>query len=68
MFVTEQDPDPKRNMWFIETEPPESQTERGDVWINVEYPTTYVDKDTVVRYYQDEKPTGAVDQNIWIGE
>ena len=68
VFVTEQDPDPKRNMWFIETEPPESQTERGDVWINVEYPTTYVDKDTVVRYYQDEKPTGAVDQNIWIGE
>ena len=68
VFITEQEADPKRNMWFLTSEPPEEQVERGDIWINQQYPTTYVDKDTVVRFYQDEHPVNAVDQNIWIGE
>lgn len=67
VFVEDQDPDPNKNYWFMSDEPPTDKTERGDIWINVDYSTVWVDKDTVVRYYQDNEPTNAENENIWIG-
>ena len=67
VFVENQSPDPNRNYWFMTNEPPIGNTERGDIWINIDYPTAWIDKDTVVRYYQDNEPTTAQNENIWIG-
>lgn len=67
VFVTIQDPDPPRNMWFITEEPPAKDLIRNDIWINIDYPTSYIDKDSVVRFYQDSEPSSAAVQNIWIG-
>ena len=66
-YITQQDADPPRNMWFMTAEPPKSDLERDDVWMNMDYPTSYIDKNAVVRFYQNNKPTGASLQNIWIG-
>ena len=66
VFIQEEEQDALRNMWFISTEP-EDGTE-SDIWFDKDYPTTYIDKDTVVRYYQSTEPSGASDQNIWIGD
>jgi len=67
-FVTIDDPDPDRNMWFMLSEPPEERTQETDLWLELDYPTSYIDKTHVVRVYQPDKPTGLSAQNIWIGD
>ena len=69
VFVTEGEQDVSRNYWFLESgEPTRSDVNRGDVWINKNYTSSYIDKNSVVRYYQNDKPLDAREQNIWIGE
>lgn len=67
VFVTENQPDPPRNYWFMEGEPLVDRTEEGDIWINKQYKNTWISKDVMVRYYQDDEPTDIDDQNVWIG-
>lgn len=67
VFVTEMEGDPPRNMWFMTSEPPYNESQYGDIWIDEDYPIHYIDKDSVVRFYQNNKPTNAELENIWIG-
>ncbi len=67
VFVTDMDPDPPHNMWFMLNEPPYNETQYNDIWLNINYPTSYIDKDSVVRFYQPSRPLGGSNQNIWIG-
>ncbi len=67
VFVQDEARDQPSNMWFIDSEPDDSSQET-DIWLNKDYPTTYINKDTVVRFYQSTEPSGAADQNIWIGD
>ena len=67
VFVTEIEPDPPHNMWFMLNEPPIKDSQYNDIWLNIDYPTQYIDQNSVVRFYQPTRPLGASNQNIWIG-
>lgn len=67
VFITEVDPNALHNVWYM-TSTPHDNTQDKDLWFDLNYPITYVDKDTAVKYYQDEKPTGAEPyKTLWIG-
>lgn len=58
------------NMWFGESQPPLSQLDNYDVWINIDGANTVtVDKNDVTIFYQKDEPSLLVenDYDIWIG-
>ncbi len=68
VFVTIEDPDPDRNIWFMISDPPEYMTQNTDLWLDLDYPIQYIDKTHAVRIYQPNKPIGLSVQSIWIGD
>ena len=68
VFVTIEEPDPDRNIWFMISDPPEYMTQNTDLWLDLDYPIPYIDKTHVVRIYQPNEPMGLSVQSIWIGD
>lgn len=59
-----------QNMWFSETQPPLSQVDNYDIWINVDGANAVrIDKNDVNIFYQKDEPILLIenDYDIWIG-
>lgn len=54
------------NVWLGE-EVPETNLNDKDLWIDLDGELVYIAEPDVVRFYQDEEPTDADNNNIWIG-
>lgn len=66
-YIEPVDPNALHNVWYLTSEPRDMAHEK-DLWFNTGYPTSFVDKNTAVRFYQDEEPTGASSYStLWIG-
>ena len=68
VFITEQDPNECRNIWLMTSEPRDERKQDRDIWLDLDYPTTYVSKDMAVRVYSNTKPTDVnAYETCWIG-
>ena len=54
------------NVWLGEDKP-ENNLNNKDLWIDLDGDLVYIAEPDVVRFYQDDEPTDAQNNNIWIG-
>ncbi len=60
--------DPPRSLYLSIDKPEMGLMHKNDIWLNIEQPDVFVDKENTKKYYQHEKPTDAQQYNVWLSD
>lgn len=60
--------DPPRSLFLSIDKPAIGTLKKNDIWLNIDQPDVFVDREDTKKYYQKDKPEDAKQFNVWLSE